>query len=132
MLVVLLEYIDLFNLNGNMKQTFAIGRGYPALYHSTLLYFILSTAIITKLILLKFAPIIYASILLFCFCTWVPSQYSNDYVSKINAFLTKSNYNDQLMQFMIMISYSILNMYYILIIYPHEQYLKYDLEYDKQ
>ena len=31
-LIVLLEYIDLFSLSGNMKQTF--GRGYPALYHS--------------------------------------------------------------------------------------------------
>ena len=46
MLIVLLEYIDLFNLNANMKQTF--GRGYPTLYHSILLYFILNTAIINN------------------------------------------------------------------------------------
>ena len=44
-LVVLLEYIDLFNLRGSMKETF--GSGYPALYHSILLYFILSIAIVT-------------------------------------------------------------------------------------
>ena len=31
-LTVLLEYIDLFNMSDNTKQTF--GRGYPVLYHS--------------------------------------------------------------------------------------------------
>ena len=45
-LIVLLKYIDLFCLSGNMKQTF--GRGYHALYHSVLLYFILSIAIATN------------------------------------------------------------------------------------
>ena len=65
-LIVLLEYIDLFNLKGNMKQIF--GRGYPALYHSLLLYFILSITIVTnKHILLKFAPIICQHFAI-CFC----------------------------------------------------------------
>ena len=35
-----------FNLSSNMKQAF--GRGYPALYHSILLYFILSISIVTN------------------------------------------------------------------------------------
>ena len=48
-----------------MKQTF--GKGYPAFYHSILLCFILSIAIVTNIIkhiLLGFA---FASILLFAF-----------------------------------------------------------------
>ena len=44
-LIVLLEYIDIYSLSGNMKQTF--GRAYPALYHFIMLYFILSIAIVT-------------------------------------------------------------------------------------
>ena len=54
-LIVLLEYIDLFNQIGNMKQRF--GRGYPALYHSIFLQFILSVATVARYILLEFAPI---------------------------------------------------------------------------
>ena len=56
-LIVLLEYIEFFIPSDNMKQPF--GRGCPALYHSILLYYILSMAIvaITKCILLEFAPI---------------------------------------------------------------------------
>ena len=41
-LIVLLKYIDLFNLSGIINQLF--GRGYPAFYHSVLLYFISSIA----------------------------------------------------------------------------------------
>ena len=64
-LIVLLEYIDLFNPSDNMKQSF--GRGCPVLYHSTLLYFILSVAIVANQV--HFAQICsyYASILLFAF-----------------------------------------------------------------
>ena len=54
-LIVLLEYIDLFNPSDDMKQS--DGRGCPALYHSILQYFILSMAILAQHILLKFAPI---------------------------------------------------------------------------
>ena len=39
-MIVLLGYIDLLNLSGNIKQTFR--RGYPALYHTISLYLILS------------------------------------------------------------------------------------------
>ena len=46
MLTVLLEYTDLLLLSGNIKQAF--GRGYPALYHSILLYSILSIATVTN------------------------------------------------------------------------------------
>ena len=60
-LIVLFEYKDLFSLSGNTKQTF--GRHYPAF---TILLYIavfdfkhsMHMAIITKHILLKFAPII--------------------------------------------------------------------------
>ena len=45
-LIVLLEYIDFFNPSDKLKQSF--GRGCPALYHSILLYFILSMAIVAK------------------------------------------------------------------------------------
>ena len=45
-LVVLLEYIDFSSLSDNLKKAF--GRGYPALYRSILLYFILSVAIVTN------------------------------------------------------------------------------------
>ena len=45
-LIVLLEYIDLFNPSDNMKHSF--GRGYPVLYHSILLYFILSLAVVAN------------------------------------------------------------------------------------
>ena len=75
-----------FNFSGNMKQTF--GRGYPALYHYTLLYFILSKAIVAiiKHILLKFTPIIPAfSSLLF------PSYYSNNFACKIDTSLIKDD-----------------------------------------
>ena len=44
--MVLLEYIDLFNLSANMKCTF--GRGYFAFYHSVLLYFTLNIVIVTN------------------------------------------------------------------------------------
>ena len=40
------EYINLFSLSDNITQTF--GRGYPGLYHSISLYFILSIAIVTN------------------------------------------------------------------------------------
>ena len=83
-LVVLLEYIDLFQSewqretniwesrvarplffsapctkNSGLATRDYIWEGYPAIYHSILLYFILSIGIITnyKHILLKFAPI---------------------------------------------------------------------------
>ena len=81
MLVVLLEYIDLFNMSGNIKQTF--GRGYPTLYYSVLLYFILSIVIVTnKAFLLDFAPIMPA------FCSLLlPSDYSNNFARKIDASL---------------------------------------------
>ena len=46
LIVLLLEYIDLFDLNGSVKQTF--GRGYPVHYHSILLYFNLSISIVTN------------------------------------------------------------------------------------
>ena len=53
-LIVLLEYIDLFQSDySNMQQTF--GRRYPTLYHSILLYFILSIA--TVIILAYFTQI---------------------------------------------------------------------------
>ena len=58
-LTVLLEYT---NLSGNVKQTFR--KGYPALYYSILLYFILSIGIVAKCILLEFVPITHAIILL--------------------------------------------------------------------
>ena len=44
MQIILLEYIDVISLSGNMKQTFR--RDYPGFYHSVLLYFILSIAIV--------------------------------------------------------------------------------------
>ena len=78
-LTVLLEYIDLFNLSGNMKQTF--GRGYPALYHSILLHFLLIIAIITK-----YAYV--ARICSYAFCSLLlPSYYSNNFVGKIDVSL---------------------------------------------
>ena len=49
-------------MSANIKQTF--GRGYPALYHSLLLYFILNIAIVVKCILLEFVLNIPA------FCLW--------------------------------------------------------------
>ena len=57
MLIVLLEYIDLFQSEWQHETN--IWEGYPAIYHSILLHFILSIGIITnyKHILLKFAPI---------------------------------------------------------------------------
>ena len=78
-----LEYTDLFSLSDNSKQTF--GRGYPALYHSILLY--LSIAIVTTSA--NFAQICssYASSLL------LPAYYSNDFASKINASLNTSTFN---------------------------------------
>ena len=64
-----------------MKQSF--GRGCPVLYHSILLYFILSMAIeLTKYILLEFAPIMSA------FCSLLlPSCFSKNYAGKIGASL---------------------------------------------
>ena len=61
-LIVLLEYIDLHNLNGSMKQTFA--RGYPAFYHFISLYFILSTTIATNYV--EFVSVMPALALYFC------------------------------------------------------------------
>ena len=45
-LIVLLEYIDLFIPSDNMKRPF--GRGCPAVYHSILLYYILSMATVAN------------------------------------------------------------------------------------
>ena len=45
-LIVLLEYIDLFQSSDTMKQLF--GRGCLVLYHSILLYFILSMATVAN------------------------------------------------------------------------------------
>ena len=45
-LIVLLVNIDLFNLSGSIKQTFK--KDYPVLYHSILLYFISSKAIVAN------------------------------------------------------------------------------------
>ena len=45
-LIVLLEYLDLFSPSDNMKQPF--GRGCPVLYHSILLYFSLSLATVAN------------------------------------------------------------------------------------
>ena len=45
-LIVLLEFIDFFIPSDNMKQSF--GRGCPVLYHSILLYYILSMAIVAN------------------------------------------------------------------------------------
>ena len=44
--IVLLEYVNIFNPSDNMKQSF--GRGCPVLYHSILLHFILSMAIVAN------------------------------------------------------------------------------------
>ena len=44
--IVLLEYIDLFIPSDSMKQLF--GRGCPAIYHSILLYYILSMATVVN------------------------------------------------------------------------------------
>ena len=63
-----------------MKQSF--GRGCPVVYHSVLLYFILSMAIVTKCILLEFAPIMPA----FC-SSLLPSYSSKNYAGKIGASL---------------------------------------------
>ena len=69
-----------------MKQSF--GRGCPVIYHSILLYFILSMAVVAKLhkcILLEFAPImpVFCSLLL-------PSYFSKNYAGKIGASLLAS------------------------------------------
>ena len=67
-----------FSLSSNIKQPF--GRGYPALYHSILLYFILSIAIVTiiKRILLGLAPIMPA------FCSLLLlSYYSSNFPAKL-------------------------------------------------
>ena len=63
-------------------------KGYPALYHSILLHFILSIATVTtfKQILLKFAPIMPV----FCFLL-LPSCYSNNFTSKIDVSLAKGH-----------------------------------------
>ena len=45
-LIVLLEYIEHFNLSDNMKQSF--GRDCPVLYYAIMLYFILNMAIVTN------------------------------------------------------------------------------------
>ena len=45
---VLLEYINLFNLSSNIKQL-SIWKGDPAIYHTILLYFIVSLAIVATL-----------------------------------------------------------------------------------
>ena len=70
-----------------MEQTF--GRGYQTLYHSILLYFILSIVIVTNIehFLLRFSPKYYASILL---CFWLPiiPKYFAD---KINLSLTENS-----------------------------------------
>ena len=44
--IVLLEYINLFQSNDNKKQSFE--KACPVLYHSILLYFILSMAIVAN------------------------------------------------------------------------------------
>ena len=63
-----------------MKQPF--GRGCPVVYHSVLLYFILSMAVVAKCILLEFAPIMPA------FCSLLlPSYFSKNYAGKIGASL---------------------------------------------
>ena len=69
-----------------MNQTF--GRDCPALYHSLLLYFILSMATVTiiKHILHKFAPIMPA----FCSALQLPYYYSNNFATKIDASLLTS------------------------------------------
>ena len=72
-LIVLLEYIDLHNLNGSMKQTFA--RGYPAFYHFISLYFMLSTTIATNYVEFVSIMPVFSSLLL-------PSYYSNNFASQ--------------------------------------------------
>ena len=64
-----------------MKQPY--GRGCPTLYHSILLYYILSMATVAnKCILLEFAPIMPA------FCSLLlPSIFSKNYAGKIGASL---------------------------------------------
>ena len=79
-LIVLLEYIHLFNPSDSMKQSF--GRGCPIVYHSVLLYFILSLAVVAKCILLELAPIMPAFYSLF-----LPSYFSKNYAGKIGASL---------------------------------------------
>ena len=65
-LTVLLEYIDPFNLSGNIKQLF--GSSYHALYHPiTLSLAIVHIANITKCILLEFVSIIQAFCSAFAF-----------------------------------------------------------------
>ena len=68
--VLIVLYIDCFSLSGNMKQTFE--RGYPTLYCSVLLYFILSIAsyivIIIKHILLKFKLLLSCQQFALCCC----------------------------------------------------------------
>ena len=77
-LIVLLEYIDLFNPSDNTKQSF--GRGCPVLYHSILPYSWLLQ--LTKCVLLKFAPIMPA----FCSLLLV-SYFSKNYAGKIGTSL---------------------------------------------
>ena len=56
MLIVLLEYIDLFIQSDNMKQSLIL-RGCPFLYHSILPYYNMNiVANYSKYILPKFAP----------------------------------------------------------------------------
>ena len=63
-LIVLLEYISLFNIiSDNMKQSY--GRGCPVVYHSKLLYFILSMATVANKV--HFAQILLQHFAL-CFC----------------------------------------------------------------
>ena len=68
-----------------MKQSF--GRGCPVVYHSVLLYFILSMAVVAnKVYLLEFAPIMPA------FCSLLlPSYFSKNYAGKIGASLVQTN-----------------------------------------
>ena len=74
-----------FSVSGNMKQT--LRRGYPALYYSILLYFILSIAIVISWAYFARICCYYASILhALCFC-FPSSYYSNYFAGKIDASL---------------------------------------------
>ena len=78
-LTVLLDYIDLFNLSGNIK---IFGRSYPALYNS---FFILSIAIVANKV--YFIPICFY---IPAFCSLLlPSNFSKSYFSKIDASLSR-------------------------------------------